>query len=191
MTKYILIWGRISKAPDGGKSFCEELIKWIKNKPIKILDCMFASPENSWAEKHKRNNTFFSKYINDFKSELANPLKFIEQIKDSDIVFLNWWIPRQLISLIGNLSDFKSSLNEKIIAGSSGGADAICKYYGVGKTSNIGEGIRLLPIKFIPHWKSDYDLWLDVDWDGLKNKLKYYKEDLPIITLKEWEFKVF
>ncbi len=77
-----------------------------------------------------------------------------------------------------------------MLVGSSGGADTICKYYGVGKTLNIGEGLGLLNVKFVPHWKSDYGQGLKIDWDTLLDKLKSYKEDLEIITLREGEFAV-
>jgi hypothetical protein len=84
-------------------------------------------------------------------------------------------------------------LDGKTVAGTSAGGDAIAKYYSVLKTSRVGDGLGLLPIKFIPHWKSNYsdDEVRDIDWEAELNKLREYKEDLPIYTLAEGEFKVF
>ena len=60
MTKYILVGGYIHKAQDGGKAFCEELVKGFnENRPIKILDCMFARPRESWEEKINQDIDFF------------------------------------------------------------------------------------------------------------------------------------
>ena len=57
----------------------------------------------------------------------------------------------------------------------------------------IGEGFGLLPIKFIPHWRSNsgIDDYLNFDWDEGLQDLKDYREDLPVYTLAEGEFMVF
>lgn len=190
MTKYILIGGYIYKAQDGGKAFCEELVKGIVSKPARILDCLFARPQDSWDKRFKDDRTFFSKNLGDFELKLAQPEKFIEQVKNSDVIFFQGGIPRQLISRLDPAGNCIKELDGKVLVGSSGGADTICKYYGVGKTLNIGEGLGLLNVKFVPHWKSDYGQGLKIDWDTLLDKLKSYKEDLEIITLREGEFAV-
>jgi len=191
MIKYILVGGYIHKAPDEGKAFCEELIKGIDKKPVKILDCIFARKKEDWQECIDRDNIFFSKFIKDFELKLADPDNFTEQIKNSDVIFFQGGIPYNLISILNTAGDWLKELDEKVLVGTSGGADVICKYYAVGKTGNVGDGLGLLPIKFMPHWQSDYNGNFNIDWILLKEKLKDYKEDLPIYTLTEGEFKVF
>jgi peptidase E len=188
MTKYILIGGHIYKAKDGGEAFCQELVKAINNRPVKILDCLFARPEDSWKDRFEDDRKFFSKKLDDFKIELASPDKFIEQIKNSDVVFFQGGNPQQLIKILESVGDWDKELNGKTVVGSSGGADIISKYYGIGKTLNIGTGLGLLPIKFIPHWKSDYGVGLIVNWELLLEKVRSYKENLETIVLKEGEF---
>lgn len=190
MIKYILIGGHIHEAKDGGRAFCEELVKGITDTPIKILDCLFARAKDDWDQKFKDDQDFFSKYLKDFKLELAIPEKFIEQIKNSDVIFFQGGIPYLLISVLNTTGHWLKELDGKVLVGSSGGADAICKYYGVGKTSNIGEGLGLLPIKLIPHWKSDYAPKTNMDWDALLENLRSYKENLDVITLGDGEFTV-
>ena len=191
MTRYILIGGYIHRSPDGGKAFCDELVKAFE-KPIRILDCLFARETDSCETKFQDDKEFFSKNLgNDFILELANENNLIEQLKNSDVLFFQGGSPRKLIAALEKTGDWVSELDGKTLVGSSGGADAICKYYGVGKTSNIGEGTGLLPIKFIPHWKSDYYAdGLEIEWDSLLEKLKLHGEDLQIITLGDEEFKV-
>jgi len=93
-TKFILVGGYIPKAVDGGNAFCEELVKdFHRDWPVKILDCMFARPKESWDEKFTEDTIFFSKFVKDFKLELAQPEKFIEQIQSSDVIFLRGGIP--------------------------------------------------------------------------------------------------
>ena len=190
MIKYVLAGGSMHKALDGGKSFCEEVIKGISGKPVKILDCLFARDRSDWDGRLKDDQDFFSKNIKDFELELAIPGKFLEQVKNSDVVFFQGGVPRQLVSLLPVTDDWIKELQGKVLVGSSGGADVISKYYGVGKTGNIGEGLGLLPIKIIPHWKSDYDQELTINWDSLFEKLKAHKDDLEIVVLREGEFKI-
>lgn len=193
MTKYILVGGYVHKAKDGGKAFCEELVKDFSNKkPVRILDCMFARSREDWQAGIEKDNELFSRYINNFELELADPDKFAEQVENSDIVYLRGGYTTTLIELLSKDLSWTHKLEGKVLAGSSAGGDAIAKYYCVLRTQRVGNGFGLLPIKFVPHWKSDYsdEETSDIDWDkGLKN-LKEYKEDLPIYTLAEGEFKV-
>ena len=192
MTKYILIGGYIHKAQDGGRAFCKELIKGNNKKTITILDCMFARPKESWEQKIKEDNIFFSKFIKNFKLEIALPEKFSEQIKSADVIFLRGGRTRPLLDVFNKDKDLIKKLDGKVIAGTSAGGDVISKYYGVGKTGRVnGVGLGLLAVKFIPHWKSNSGEYLNVNWEMIFQGLKNYKEDLPIYALKEGEFKVF
>ena len=191
MTKYILIGGQIHRAADGGESFCTELKKNINNKPIRILNCLFARVKSDWDLKFKDDQNFFSKHLEDFELELAQPENFIEQVKNSDVIFFQGGKPKILMSQLDLNTDWAKEFSGKVIVGSSGGADALVKYYGVGKTSNIGEGLGLIPIKFIPHFKStQYQGNLDINWDELYNKLDSYKEKLELVTVTDGEFVV-
>ncbi len=191
MVKYILIGGNSHSAEDGNKALFEELKKDVANRPIKLLDCLFARPKEIWKEKFKDDLDYFSK-DKDFELELANPENFIEQIRNSDIVFFKGGTPKDLITILNTTGDWFKEMDGKTLVGSSGGADTICKYYGVGKKMSIGEGLGLLPIKMIPHWKSESDYGKDknIDWHALLEQLEAYKEDLETITIKEGEFVV-
>ncbi len=188
----MLIGGYIHKAEDGGKAFCEELIKSIEHRPIKILDCLFARTEDSWPAKLNDDRIFFAKNMLDFQLELASPATFLDQLKNSDVVFFQGGTPHLLMSQLDPNIDWGKELQEKILVGSSGGADTIAKYYAVGKTGNIGQGLGLLPIKFIPHWKSvEYAQEIVIDWEALFEKLQSHKEPLEIVTAGDTEFVVF
>jgi len=192
-TKYILAGGYIQKVADGGKAFCEELVRGIEKNPVKILDCVFARPRDSWQETLERDKTLFSTFISNFELELAQPDTFTEQVKNSDVIFLRGGFTKPLMELLAKDPQWMKELDGKVLAGTSAGADAIATYYAVLKTHRVGDGLGLLPIKFIPHWKSDYadEEVSDIDWDQELEKLKAYKEDLEIFTLHEGEFKVF
>lgn len=189
MTKYILVGGYLHKAEDRGKAFVEELVKGFEDKTVKILDCMFARPRDSWEVKMVEDHELFFKYIKDFELILALPEKFTEQVKEADVIFLRGGETRPLMEALSKDTQWLKHLGGKTVAGTSAGAEVISKYYCVVKTMRVGDGFNLIPIKFIPHWKSDYEGM--VDWDGAEQKLKDYKEELPILKLHEGEFKVF
>jgi peptidase E len=153
---------------------------------------LFGSERETWEQKLDDHFEFFSNNLGAFELNLAIPERFIQQIKDSDIIFLQGGHPKLLMSILESTGNWINELEGKILVGSSGGADVVSKYYGVGKTMNIGEGFGLLSIKFIPHWKSEYYAHgVEIDWDKLKENIKSYKDDLELITLGDGEFKVF
>lgn len=193
MIKYILVGGYVHKASDEGKAFCEELIKGIDKKPVKILDCMFARNIEDWESSLEKDREFFNRFITDFELELADPDNFTEQVKNSDVIYLRGGYTRKIMELLTKNLDWVKELDGKVLVGTSAGADAIAKYYTVLSTKRVGDGLGLLPIKFIPHWDSDYsdDEAHNINWQDELDKLKAYKEDLPIFTLREGEFKVF
>ena len=192
-TKYILVGGYIWKAKDGGKAFCAELVKKINKNPIRILDCMFARKKEDWQKILENDQLFFSKFIKNFNLELADPDKFIEQVKNSDVIFLRGGFTHKLFELLNKDLSWIKEINEKVLVGTSAGGEVIAKYYHVLSSNRTGDGFGLLPIKFIPHWKAnDFDeVEENFDWDKALKELKEYKEDLPIYTLAEGEFKVF
>lgn len=190
MTKYILIGGYPSKASDGGKSFCEEFIKGF-NEPIRILDCIFARPRETWEEVFADDKEFFRKHLPNkkFEIQLADPEKFIEQVKWANVIYLRGGRTSQLIELLNKNKGWYKELDGKTLAGTSAGANAIAKYYYGLDSLKLCEGLGLLPIKVIVHWRSDYNA-PNIDWDKAYSELKKYKEDLPIITLAEGQFEL-
>ncbi len=190
-TKYILSGGYIThKSKDGGKAFCEELGKdFNSDKPVKILDCMFARPVESWKEKFQEDKVFFSKYIKNFELELADVAKLTEQVKAADVIFLRGGETDMLLKKLNQSAGWVQELDGKTVAGTSAGMDAIAKYAYDLDTLKLTDNLGLLPIKSIPHWRSDYNA-PNINWDKAFEALKNYKEDLPIYTIKEGEFVV-
>ena len=192
MTKYILVGGYLHKAKDGGEAFFKELVAGFESdKPVKILMCLFARERSIWESKLQENKELFSKYINNFEFVLAEPENFAEQVKNSDVIFLQGGYTEPLMQLLSESGDWIKELEGKTIAGTSAGAEIIAKYYYIGKTMRAGKGFNLLPIKFMPHWRSNLEEYNNLDWDKALQELKDYQEDLPIYNLREGEFVIF
>lgn len=95
-----------------------------------------------------------------------------------------------IVFVLSSIEGWKESLEHKTVAASSAGADALATYYYAGKDMLARDGTGLLPIKFIPHWRSDYGKGMIVDWNNALEELREYKEALEIVTLGDGEFKV-
>ena len=187
MTKYILVGGYVKKAPDGGRAFFEELVSGFdSNKIIKILYCVFADPLKAEV-KFNEDKEKMSEFISNFTLELAEESKFLEQVKESDVVFLKGGETDLLLGALNKHADWVKYLDKKTVAGTSAGAMAIAKYSHALEQDNIMEGLGLLPVKVIAHWQSDI---YDIDWSQALYEVKNYKEDLPVYTLAEGEFVV-
>lgn len=192
MTKYILVGGYLHKAEDGGRAFLKELVEGFEqDKPVRILNCLFAQPKDTWVDKLQENKKFFSRYLNNFEFILADQKQFVEQVKAADVIFLQGGHTKPLIKILSESGNWIKELAGKTIAGTSAGGEIMAQYYYVGKTKRIGVGFGLLPIKFIPHWHSNLNECKNVDWDQAWQELKDYREDLPICALAEGEFKIF
>lgn len=185
MTKYILNSGGAKNYPDLAKKFLAEIVKNLGNNP-RFLICYFAQPREDWdkkfsEDKEGRFKMFPEGVIPVF--ELAFPETFEEQIKNSDVVYihggddylLQYWLRQFNIPKIWE---------GKIIATSSAGSDALSKYFWTCDLRKCVDGLAILPIKFLPHYKSSYgseDSRGHIDWNKALQELKGYKKTYPFM----------
>ena len=191
MKKFILIGGYPHKAIDSGKALCEEMIRGF-SEPVKILDCLFARPHENWEKAYQQDKEFFAKNLpnGELDIERADPHTFLDQLERTDVLYFRGGDTGVLMKALTQVPSWSEKLDGKTIAGSSAGMDILAQYCFNLDTLQIEGGLGLLPIKTIPHWKSDYNA-PNIDWDIAKQSLSQYKEDLLIVTLGEGEFKVF
>ena len=189
-TKYILVGGHPWKAHDGGRGFCAETVKGF-SEPIKILECMFARPKEVWEKLLSEDKHFFATHLPGKRIEfqVADERSFIEQIEWAHILYLKGGTTEQLVRALARSDRWRRGLNGKTIAGSSAGANAIAKYYYSLDGLALRNGLGLLPVKVLVHYRSDYNA-PNVNWDKALNELKNYKEDLSVLTLAEGQFDV-
>src|SRR3989344_3150406 len=195
MTKYILNSGGYKNNPELAKKFFAEIVRGLGNSP-KFIIVPFSHPREDWepkfAEDPKGRFQMFIEGVNP-TFELALPKTFEEQIKNADIVYmhggddtlLQYWLKQ---------FDLPKIWEGKIVATSSASSDALSKYFWTCDWRECGEGLGILPIKFLPHFESDFgatDPRGPIDWNKALKELKSYKEDLPVHALKEGEFIIF
>ena len=183
MTTFILHGGYTSTPNENNKRYYLEIAKRIP-KNGRILFVYFANEESKWEsllENDKENFKKFGNKIN-FECEIAskNKEELIKQIKSSDCIYLRGGENYELIDIIKNLGNFGKLINGKIVVGSSMGAYIISKYFYSQTKNKIMEGLSLAPLKTLVHYKES-------DKEALE-KLKDFKEDLPVYVLKDTEF---
>lgn len=195
MTKYVLQSGGAGRQPERKKKFHEELVKGLGKNP-KFLLCNFAQAREYWETK-------FSGYTNSIAEdmpsdviptfELAMPTNFVEQCKNADVIYfhggddhlLQYWM-RQF--------DLSELFKDKIIATNSASSDMLAASYYTCDWRNCDDGFGILPIKFIPHYKSDFgvnDPRGPIDWGDAYEQLEVYGDaTLPVYALEEGDFLI-
>ena len=195
MTRYILNSGGLKGHPEKAKLYTTEIFKGLGQKP-NILLCFFAQMREDWENQYQEYLINFKNILPDDINptfDLAFPEKFTEQVKASDAIIFSggddhlvqYWLKQfDLINLWQN----------KTIATNSASSDAIAKSFWACDWRQNKDGLGLVPIKFIAHYKSSYgadDPRGSIDWEKAYSELeKYGDTSLPIYALEEGDYIV-
>ncbi len=196
MTKYILNSGGIKNVPELKKQFHQEIVKDLGNSP-KFLLCNFAQGREYWEVK-------FQGYSNAIREdmpegvaptfELAMPDRFAKQCKQADVIYFHGGDEHLLHYWMEQL-DIPAIFEGKVVATNSASSDMLSVAFWTCDWREVHEGFGTLPIKFIPHFKSNFgddDPRGSIDWQKAYDELAAYGDtSLPILALKEGEFEVF
>jgi hypothetical protein len=193
MTKYVVNSGGVKHYPEKKKAFHQELVKGLSGK-ARFLLCNFAQGREYWEAKFQGYSDSISE---DMPSgmvpsfELAMPAMFIEQCRRADVIYfhggddhlLQYWM-RQF--------DIPSLFKNKVVATSSASSDMLVTHYWACDWRQCADGLGVLPIKFIPHYQSDFgnaDPRGPINWQKAYGDLAAYGDtSLPIHALKEGEY---
>lgn len=196
MTKYVLNSGGLNNNIPGARRFIAELLKGLGENP-QILFCFFAEKREDWEEKFPKFKQGFNNWAPSGVNatfELAFPETFVAQVSSSDVIYLyggddfllQYWLTQ---------FDLARIWDGKVVGTISASSDALSEYFWPCDWRECKQGLGILPIKFIPHYKSNFgkdDPRGPVDWESAYRELEEYGDsDLPIFALKEGEFKVF
>ena len=181
-TKYILSGGFSPEDKDqNNDSFYQEILKDTQRE-TSVLIVPFAKDAERIPETVARIERAFNKNIKQRKIniEIANENTFIRQVEKADIIYLQGGKTIKLLETLKKFPNLKKIFEGKIIAGESAGANVLCKFYYSPSTNVVSEGLNIIPIKFIPHYKDEYT-----------NVFNEIRPDLDNLCLKEYEYKVF
>jgi len=196
MTKYVINSGNVKNYPQKANNFFSEIAKDLGPKP-KILLCFFAAPRELWEEKYEEDlkilpHFFKTGIVPSFK--LAFPDSFETQIKECDAIYIHGG-DDHLIQFWLKKFDLPKIWEGKVIATSSAASHAISKQFWTCDWRKCLDGLGILPIKFIAHFNSEYNLndpRGPINWNKAYQELENYGDkNLPIYALEEGNYKVF
>ncbi len=195
MTRYILNSGGIKYTPQLKRQFHQEIIKDLGNSP-RILLCNFAQLREVWEAKFDR---YVASICEDMPSEvipsfeLAMPDIFISQCTSADVIYMHGG-DDDLVQYRLGMFDLPKLFTDKVVATNSASSNAMVAHFWTCDWRQCGDGFGILPIKFIPHYTSEFgndDPRGPIDWQNAYDKLAAYGDtSLPIHSLKEGEYIV-
>src|SRR3989344_3241150 len=154
MIKFILQGGG-SLLGKKKKIFFDEISYDLDGKKKNILIVPFARYENDWPGVFKKYSKRYGrlKIYKKFILALPEIQEFKKQIKVSDIILIAGGGEE---SLIKYLSDIRlEDLDNKVIVGTSAGANIFSTYYYSNNRKKVDKGLGLLPIKTVCHYTPD------------------------------------
>lgn len=192
MTKYIINSGG---SHNNLRLSIEEALKGLGEKP-NILFCFFAQAREYWEVEFNANIAVFKEMLPDNiepSFALAFPETFVEQINKVDVIII-FGGDDHLVQYWLKQFDVPNIWAGKVVSVISASSDALAKYFWPYDWRKCMDGLGILDIKFIPHYKSNCgidDPRGPVDWDKAYKELEEYGDkNLPIHALKEGEFIV-
>ena len=182
MTKFILHGGNTSTLNSSNNDFFVEIIKDVPNKG-RILIVYFSRKEEEYHDLFKQDEVNFLSNAENKELELviAKKEQFINQLKEADAIYIRGGDTFKLLEVLKH-SDFIKNIGGKIVAGSSAGAYVLSRYFFSRNTNDIHKGLGFLPIKIICHYEGE---------QGIIDRLKEFGDDLEIVSLRDYEFRVF
>ncbi len=181
-TKFILHGGfDKNKTNEDNHLFYSEILKDTSDN-TKILLVPFAKDEDRITPATEKISKEF-RNVSEGKTlhiTVATHDNFLNQLTDADVIYFHGGVSTKLLETLKPYGDLSSYFEEKTIAGESAGANILSTYFYSPHADQVLEGLKILPIRMIPHYTEDK-----------KDKLSGHGDGLETLFLPEYEFRVF
>ena len=181
-TKFILNGGfKPGQANEDNVDFYKEILKDAP-EGAKILLVPFAKDEGriSSAVEKLTAELNENKWQENITIEVADEERFVEQLKAADVAYFHGGASLKLLEMLRKYPDLEQSIIGKTIAGESAGANVWNTFFYSPRADLVSEGLGILPIKMIPHYKEEHSDKLDGVGEGLEE-----------LFLPEYTYKIF
>jgi peptidase E len=122
--------------------------------------------------------------------KMASIANFADEVAWADVIYLRGGDTPTLVKALQADLSWTKHLAGKTVVGTSAGACALAQYDYDVDHFKLSDNLGLLPIKVLPHYRSDYGA-PHVNWDSIEQTLSNYKEPLELVLLREGEYRVF
>lgn len=179
MTKYILTGGRdrARENKDYAALLANELHKQYDT--FNILSCFFAKPEEHWPLISNHWEEWFQKKVGSVGAyDYARIDKFVDQIKDFDIIYLHGGDNKSMRDVLETFEPLADLFKGKTVIGSSAGVNALAKNFWGSTHRKPFKGLAVLDINTMVHYGSPrHDIGKDLtqhDWDEDEKKFQEF-----------------
>lgn len=181
-TKFILHGGfNPGQTNENPSDFYKEILKDAPEDAAVLLVPFAKDIDRITSATQKVSSEFNNnKWQKNIKIEVADEGDFIHQLESADVIYFHGGASLKLLEALKRYPSLKESLEGKIIAGESAGANVWSQFFYSPKADAVSEGLGILPMKIIPHYKKEYE-----------GKLDNVGPDLQLLLLPEYEYKVF
>lgn len=187
MRHLILGGGKQWDGGDGGAAWIQAVTKGRND--IKAAFCHFARPESEWKDAESRTMQFIEKFstLHD-NTQMLTHENFDTVSAWADAIWVTGGNPSLLQEQLLKHGSSESLWQDKTIAGTSAGADMMCKDYVYLQSREVGSGFGWLDMNVLVHWRSDFADWQPNEWSQYEEKLS---RDRQLLCLAEGEFAEF
>lgn len=186
-TKFILHGGMMSQGGPDNEAFFQEFVKDLEEGDT-VLWIGFARKEGEDRERIFIRDTGFIAEQSDKSFNYINATigDLESQLKAANAIFVTGGNSEVLVDTIKNYPKFTQLIAGKTYAGSSAGACLVSTIYYHCSKQRISEGIGLLPIRTMVHYKNPEFNATDETLDELKQQ----REDLELLVLPECQWQI-
>ena len=181
-TKYILHGGfHPGQTDEDNRDFFREILREAPEH-AKVLLVPFAKnvdrvlPATTKISGEFEKNKWQQKIV----IEVATEENFIQQVISADVIYFQGGVSLKLLDVLKKYPDLKKSVQGKIVAGESAGANVLGAFFYSPHANEVYEGLGFVPVKVIPHYTKEYEGRLDAVGQGIE-----------LLALPEYSYKIF
>lgn len=188
MTKYILVGGNDLQSDNYGTQLAQEIYKSVEARPVRILSCLFATPPEFQPIAAKTWRPWFERHFGkDIVWSYALPERFEEQVRATDVLYLHGGDNNLLLETLGNYLWFPAALGDRIVVGSSAGANYLSKHFWTRRKQQISQGSGILPLSVMVHYGADDPDAPKTDWEWAEERLGSLSDGM-LVKIREGHF---
>ncbi|HSX35126.1 MAG TPA: Type 1 glutamine amidotransferase-like domain-containing protein [Candidatus Saccharimonadales bacterium] len=161
-------------------------------REARVALCMFASEDETLAQAMATGLKAViadAAEIPDISFKVLDAANFKDVSAWANVIVISGGDPAKLKKELEPHGDLMQVWDGKTIAGSSAGADIMCKRYAYLQDKTFGGGFGWVPANIIPHWQAEtWPGWDEADWAWAAKELSGKAGEAPLLTIREGEF---